>query len=28
VAGYCAYFTDLQPAVQDEIIERTAHGIS
>jgi pyruvate formate-lyase/glycerol dehydratase family glycyl radical enzyme len=27
VAGYCAYFTDLQPDVQDEIIERTAHGI-
>ncbi len=26
VAGYCAYFNDLQPAVQDEIIERTAHG--
>lgn len=27
VAGYCAYFNDLQPAIQDEIIERTAHGI-
>ena len=27
VAGYCAYFNDLQPAVQDEIIERTVHGI-
>lgn len=27
VAGYCAYFNDLQPAVQDEIIERTTHGI-
>ena len=27
VAGYCAYFNDLQPAVQDEIIERTAHGL-
>ena len=27
VAGYCAYFNDLQPAVKDEIIERTAHGI-
>jgi pyruvate formate-lyase/glycerol dehydratase family glycyl radical enzyme len=27
VAGYCAYFNDLQPSVQDEIIERTAHGI-
>lgn len=26
VAGYCAYFNDLQPAVQDEIIARTAHG--
>jgi len=26
VAGYSAYFTDLDPAVQDEIIERTAHG--
>jgi formate C-acetyltransferase len=26
VAGYCAYFNDLQPEVQDEIIERTAHG--
>ena len=27
VAGYCAYFNDLQSDVQDEIIERTAHGI-
>jgi pyruvate formate-lyase/glycerol dehydratase family glycyl radical enzyme len=27
VAGYCAYFTDLQPDVQDEIIERTSHGV-
>ncbi len=27
VAGYCAYFNDLQPAVQNEIIERTAHDI-
>jgi pyruvate formate-lyase/glycerol dehydratase family glycyl radical enzyme len=27
VAGYCAYFNDLQPDVQEEIIERTAHGI-
>ncbi len=26
VAGYCAYFNDLQPSVQDEIIERTIHG--
>ncbi|MBM4443952.1 MAG: hypothetical protein FJ020_01450 [Chloroflexi bacterium] len=28
VAGYCAYFNDLQPDVQDEIIDRTAHGLS
>ncbi|MFO7557259.1 MAG: pyruvate formate lyase family protein [Desulfobacterales bacterium] len=28
VAGYCAYFKDLQPDVQNEIIERTSHGIS
>ena len=28
VAGYCAYFSDLQPSVQDEIIERVAHGIT
>ena len=27
VAGYCAYFSDLCPQVQDEIIERTAHGL-
>jgi len=27
VAGYCAYFNDLQPDIQDEIIERTIHGI-
>jgi formate C-acetyltransferase len=27
VAGYCAYFNDLLPEVQDEIIERTAHGL-
>ncbi len=26
VSGYCAYFNDLQPEVQDEIIERSAHG--
>jgi len=26
VAGYCAYFKDLQPEVQEEIIARTAHG--
>jgi pyruvate formate-lyase/glycerol dehydratase family glycyl radical enzyme len=27
VAGYCAYFNDLQPAVKDEIIERTSHSM-
>lgn len=27
VAGYCAYFSDLAPDVQDEIIDRTAHGL-
>jgi pyruvate-formate lyase len=27
VAGYSAYFVDLPPAVQDEIIARTEHGI-
>jgi len=27
VAGYCAYFADLQPEVQDEIIQRTTHGL-
>lgn len=27
VSGYCAYFRDLSPEVQDEIIERTAHGL-
>ncbi len=26
VAGYCAYFKDLDPGTQDEIINRTAHG--
>jgi pyruvate formate-lyase/glycerol dehydratase family glycyl radical enzyme len=26
VSGYCAYFADLQPDVQDEIIARTVHG--
>ncbi len=26
VSGYCAYFNDLSPEVQDEIIERTAHS--
>lgn len=28
VSGYCSYFCDLSPAVQDEIIERTAHSVS
>ncbi len=27
VAGYCAYFNDLQPMVQDEVINRTSHGV-
>lgn len=27
VAGYSAYFVDLPPAVQDEIISRTEHGL-
>jgi len=27
VAGYSAYFVDLPPAVQDEIIARKEHGI-
>ncbi|HEY5532087.1 MAG TPA: pyruvate formate lyase family protein [Candidatus Anoxymicrobiaceae bacterium] len=27
VAGYCVYFNDLQPAVKEEIIERTAHSM-
>ena len=26
VAGYCAYFADLHPEVQDEILDRTAHA--
>ncbi|WP_168161241.1 glycine radical domain-containing protein [Desulfatibacillum aliphaticivorans] len=26
VAGYCAYFNDLQPMVQDEVSCRTSHG--
>lgn len=26
VAGYCAYFNDLSPDVQQEIIERSSHG--
>jgi pyruvate formate-lyase/glycerol dehydratase family glycyl radical enzyme len=28
VAGYSAYFVDLPPAVQDEIIARTEHGLN
>ncbi|OGO08086.1 MAG: hypothetical protein A2Y92_03175 [Chloroflexi bacterium RBG_13_57_8] len=28
VAGYSAYFVDLPPAVQDEIISRTEHGLN
>ena len=28
VSGYCSYFCDLSPEVQDEIIERTSHGAS
>jgi formate C-acetyltransferase len=28
VSGYCAYFADLQPEVQDELIERTSHGVN
>jgi formate C-acetyltransferase len=27
VAGYCAYFNELQPDAQDEIIARTVHGL-
>ncbi len=27
VSGYCSYFCDLSPEVQDEIIERTTHHI-
>jgi pyruvate-formate lyase len=26
ISGYCSYFCDLSPEVQEEIIERTAHG--
>jgi formate C-acetyltransferase len=26
ISGYCAYFTDLTPEMQDEIIRRSAHG--
>jgi len=28
VAGYCAYFNDLEPAIQQEIINRTNHKIN
>jgi len=28
VAGYSAYFVDLPPAIQDEIIARTEHGLN
>ncbi len=28
VAGYCAYFDDLRPEVQDEIIGRTTHDLT
>jgi pyruvate formate-lyase/glycerol dehydratase family glycyl radical enzyme len=28
VAGYSAYFVDLPPAIQDEIISRTEHGLN
>jgi formate C-acetyltransferase len=27
VSGYCAYFNDLRPEVQDEIIARSSHGL-
>ena len=27
VAGYSAYFVDLQKPVQDQIISRTQHGV-
>ncbi|MBI9075510.1 MAG: hypothetical protein JEZ02_08885 [Desulfatibacillum sp.] len=27
VAGYCAYFNDLQPMVKDEVICRPSHGV-
>ena len=27
VAGYSAYFVELPPAIQDEIIARTEHGL-
>ena len=27
VSGYCAYFNDLHPDVQDEIIARSCHGL-
>ncbi len=28
VSGYCAYFNDLRPEVQDEIIARSSHGFT
>ncbi len=28
ISGYCAYFHDLSPEVQDEIIERTTHCVN
>jgi formate C-acetyltransferase len=28
VAGYCAYFVDETPQVQEQIIQRTLHGLS
>ena len=27
IAGFSAYFTDLSPMMQDEIISRTAHSL-
>jgi pyruvate formate-lyase/glycerol dehydratase family glycyl radical enzyme len=27
VSGYCAYFNDLRPEIQDEIIARSSHGL-
>jgi formate C-acetyltransferase len=28
VSGYCAYFNELRPEIQDEIIARSSHGLS